>query len=71
LEVKRTHAAGNAGDLDGLTSAVIITLKEPIDEIALVHPQDITDKKSQSARTTSWQTCPMTLAAAFGSIITC
>jgi nanoRNase/pAp phosphatase (c-di-AMP/oligoRNAs hydrolase) len=33
------------GDLDGLTSAVIITLKEPIDEIALVHPQDITDKK--------------------------
>ncbi len=33
------------GDLDGLTSAVIITLKEPVDEIALVHPQDITDKK--------------------------
>src|SRR5579885_1913503 len=33
------------GDLDGLTSAVIITLKEPIDEIVLVHPQDITDKK--------------------------
>jgi len=33
------------GDLDGLTSAVIITLKEPIDEIALIHPQDITDKK--------------------------
>ncbi len=33
------------GDLDGLTSAVIITMKEPIDEIALVHPQDITDKK--------------------------
>jgi nanoRNase/pAp phosphatase (c-di-AMP/oligoRNAs hydrolase) len=33
------------GDLDGLTSAVIITLKERIDEIALVHPQDITDKK--------------------------
>ena len=32
-------------DLDGLTSAVIITLKEPIDEIVLVHPQDITDKK--------------------------
>jgi nanoRNase/pAp phosphatase (c-di-AMP/oligoRNAs hydrolase) len=32
-------------DLDGLTSAVIITLKEPIDEIALIHPQDITDKK--------------------------
>ena len=33
------------GDLDGLTSAVIITLKEPIDEIALIHPQDITDKR--------------------------
>ncbi|HEX7153744.1 MAG TPA: exopolyphosphatase [Thermoanaerobaculia bacterium] len=33
------------GDLDGLTSAVIITLKEPIDELLLVHPQDITDKK--------------------------
>lgn len=33
------------GDLDGLTSAVIITMKEPIDEIALVHPQDITDKR--------------------------
>ena len=33
------------GDLDGLTSAVIVTMKEPIDEILLVHPQDITDKK--------------------------
>jgi nanoRNase/pAp phosphatase (c-di-AMP/oligoRNAs hydrolase) len=33
------------GDLDGLTAAVIITIKEPIDEIVLVHPQDITDKK--------------------------
>lgn len=32
------------GDLDGLTSAVIITMKEPVDEILLVHPQDITDK---------------------------
>jgi nanoRNase/pAp phosphatase (c-di-AMP/oligoRNAs hydrolase) len=32
------------GDLDGLTSAVIITLKEPVDEIVLVHPQDITDR---------------------------
>lgn len=35
------------GDLDGLTSAVLITMKERIDEIALVHPQDITDKKFQ------------------------
>ena len=33
------------GDMDGLTSAVIITLKERIDEIVLVHPQDITDKR--------------------------
>src|SRR5712692_4827403 len=33
------------GDMDGLTSAVIISLMEPIGEILLVHPQDITDKK--------------------------
>jgi len=33
------------GDLDGLTSAVILTMKEPIDSIVLVHPQDITDKR--------------------------
>lgn len=33
------------GDLDGLTCAVFITTCERIDEIALVHPQDITDKK--------------------------
>jgi hypothetical protein len=33
------------GDLDGLTSAVIITVCEPIDDVVLVHPQDITDKK--------------------------
>jgi hypothetical protein len=33
------------GDLDGLTSAVILTECEKIDEIRLVHPQDITDKK--------------------------
>ena len=32
------------GDLDGLTSAVIVTLKERIDEILLVHPQDVTDR---------------------------
>ena len=35
------------GDLDGLTAAVIITMKEQIDEIVLVHPQDITDKVFQ------------------------
>jgi hypothetical protein len=33
------------GDLDGLTCAVLITSCETIDEIQLVHPQDITDKK--------------------------
>jgi hypothetical protein len=32
------------GDLDGLTSAVILTMKEQVDELLLVHPQDITDK---------------------------
>jgi len=32
------------GDLDGLTSAVILTMKEPVDDILLVHPQEITDK---------------------------
>src|SRR5215472_18644460 len=33
------------GDLDGLTCAVLITACESIDEILLIHPQDITDKK--------------------------
>jgi hypothetical protein len=33
------------GDLDGLTCAVLITSVEDIDEIALIHPQDITDKR--------------------------
>jgi len=32
------------GDLDGLTSTVIITMKEQVDDLLLVHPQDITDK---------------------------
>lgn len=32
------------GDLDGLTSAVIITMKEAVGEILLIHPQDITDR---------------------------
>jgi nanoRNase/pAp phosphatase (c-di-AMP/oligoRNAs hydrolase) len=38
------------GDLDGLTSAVIITMKEKVDEIVLIHPQDITDKKIEIRR---------------------
>lgn len=33
------------GDLDGLTCAVIITSCEEIDEIDLVHPQDVTEKR--------------------------
>jgi len=33
------------GDLDGLTAAVLISEMEPVDEILLVHPQDITDRK--------------------------
>ena len=33
------------GDLDGLTCAVFITSCEEIDEILLIHPQDITDKR--------------------------
>jgi hypothetical protein len=32
-------------DLDGLASAVLVTASEKIDDILLVHPQDITDKK--------------------------
>lgn len=32
------------GDLDGLTSTVIITMKERIDDVLLVHPQEITDR---------------------------
>lgn len=33
------------GDLDGLACAVIITSNETIDEITLIHPQDITDDR--------------------------
>jgi len=33
------------GDLDGLTCAVLVTSCETIDEIVLIHPQDITDKR--------------------------
>jgi hypothetical protein len=33
------------GDLDGLTCAVLLTSCEDIDEIVLVHPQDITDRR--------------------------
>lgn len=33
------------GDLDGLTASVLISEMEAVDEILLVHPQDITDRK--------------------------
>jgi nanoRNase/pAp phosphatase (c-di-AMP/oligoRNAs hydrolase) len=33
------------GDLDGVTSAVLLTTMEKIDSLELIHPQDITDKK--------------------------
>lgn len=33
------------GDLDGVTSAVLITTMEQIEKIELVHPQDITDRR--------------------------
>lgn len=33
------------GDLDGVTSAVLITTMEDIDSIELIHPQDVTDKR--------------------------
>lgn len=36
------------GDMDGLTSAVLITTMETIDDIVLIHPQDITDKRFQA-----------------------
>ena len=35
------------GDLDGLTASVLICEMEQVNEILLVHPQDITDKKVQ------------------------
>jgi hypothetical protein len=34
------------GDLDGLTCAVLLSLNEDIDGIALIHPQDITDGRA-------------------------
>lgn len=33
------------GDLDGLVAAVLITTMEPVEEVELVHPQEITDNK--------------------------
>jgi hypothetical protein len=33
------------GDLDGLTAAVLISEMEQVDEILIVHPQDITDRR--------------------------
>lgn len=39
------------GDFDGLTSAVIITSNEEIDEIFLIHPQEITDNLVEIRKT--------------------
>ena len=33
------------GDMDGLAGSVIVSLHEKIDEIALIHPQDITENR--------------------------
>ncbi|HYG65033.1 MAG TPA: exopolyphosphatase [Thermoanaerobaculia bacterium] len=35
------------GDLDGLTCAVLLSLNEEIDSIALIHPQDISDGRAE------------------------
>lgn len=35
------------GDLDGVTSAVLLSEMEKVDSIELIHPQDITDKRFQ------------------------
>jgi hypothetical protein len=37
-------------DLDGLTCAVLITSMETVDDVCLVHPQDITDKRVEITR---------------------
>jgi len=34
------------GDLDGLTCAVLLSVNEDIESIALIHPQDVTDGKA-------------------------
>ena len=34
------------GDLDGLTCAVLLSVNEEIDSIALIHPQDISDGRA-------------------------
>ena len=39
------------GDLDGLTCAVLLSVNEPVDGIALIHPQDITDGRAHIRET--------------------
>ena len=34
------------GDMDGLTGSVIVSVNEPVDEIKLIHPQDITEGRT-------------------------
>jgi hypothetical protein len=35
------------GDMDGLTGAVIVSLNETVDDIELIHPQDITESRAE------------------------
>ena len=39
------------GDLDGLTCAVLLSVNEAVDGIALIHPQDITDGRAHIRET--------------------
>ncbi len=58
------------GDLDGLTAAILITEMEQIDEILLVHPQDITDNKIEITSNDILANLPYDLGSASGLIIT-
>ena len=39
------------GDMDGLAGSVIVSLHETVDEIALIHPQDITENLIETGDT--------------------
>jgi len=41
------------GDMDGLTGSVIVSLNETVDDIELIHPQDITDGRADIREGTS------------------
>lgn len=38
------------GDLDGLVAATLITTMEPVEDVVLVHPQEITDNKFEAGK---------------------